>query len=196
MTAPSCSFMRITILSGIITSSMGCVTPALARSTRGQKSREQAADASTTGIPRVADGWQKKWVEQLESEKFDEGWALFSEGGWSDTGQVMLLGTQDKSRFLLLVSTPNARAKAEERPFAKSQWDTLAPVIERAVELSDVDEPMFDGLIYEYVHLKRDSQGQLKQAKRLYIKATGRIPHKDHDALIKALQGLQDNTSR
>ena len=171
---------------------LGCVTPALAKAKRGRTPTGDHGEIPMTGTARVASSWQEKLVERLGDEKWDEAWGLFSEGGWSDAGQVMILASADRSKSLLLVVSPNAKDKAAERALVKSKLDALSPTFERAASLADVNEEMFDGLIYEYVHLKRDPEKRLKEDKRVYIKATGRIPHKDHEALVKAFQELKD----
>jgi len=174
---------------------MGCVTSALAKGGKGRKSSEAESVPPTNTGARVGGLWQKRLIERLETEKLDEAWGVFSEGGWSDVGQVMLLASKDKSKFLLLTVKPNDREKSGTKAFSKSQWDTLGPVIENASTLGDIDEQMFDGLIYEYVHFTRDPNGQVKVAKRVYIKSTGREPHKDHDALVKAFFDLRGEAS-
>jgi hypothetical protein len=167
------------------------VTSALAKGGKGRKSSEPESMPPSNEGARVGGLWQKRLIERLEAEKLDEAWGVFSEGGWSDVGQVMLLANKNKSKFLLLTVKPNDREKSDSKAFTKGQWDTLWPVIDKASSLGDIDEQMFDGLIYEYVHFTRDANGQVKAAKRVYIKSTGREPHKDHDALVKAFFDLR-----
>jgi hypothetical protein len=170
---------------------VGCVTPALAKAKGGRTSTGEHAEIPMTGTARVAGSWQEKLIERLNGEKWDEAWGLFSEGGWSDAGQVMLLASADRSRSLLLIVSPNAKDKAAEKSLSKTKLDSLTSTFERAASLADVNEDMFDGLIYEYVHLKRDPEKRLKEGKRVYIKATGRIPHKEHEALVKTFEELK-----
>lgn len=190
-TAPYC----LAIIATLLTLHVGCVTSALAKGGKGRKTSEPETIPPAKDGARVGGFWQKRLVERLETEKLDDAWGVFSEGGWSDVGQVMLLASKDKSKFILMTVKPNDREKSDTKAFVKSQWDTLVPVIEKASTLGDIDEQMFDGLIYEYVHFTRDPSGQIKVAKRVYIKSTGREPHKDHDALVKAFFDLRGEAS-
>lgn len=170
---------------------VGCVTPALAKGGKNRKAAEPERPLPAMEGARVGGHWQKKLIDRLGSEKFDEAWGMFSEGGWSDVGQVMLLTNNNRDKFVLLTVKPNEKEGFDTKAFSKNQWENLAKFIEKAATLGDIDEPMFDGLVYEYVHFKRDPEGKISLTKRVYIKSTGRVPHIDHDALVKAFFDLQ-----
>jgi hypothetical protein len=181
----------VAVIATALSLHVGCVTPALAKGGKNRKAEGNDSQPPAMEGARVGGRWQKQLIDRLKSEKFDEAWGMFSEGGWSDVGQVMLLANGSRDKFVLLTVKPNEKEGFDTKAFSKNQWESLSKFIEKSATLGDIDEPMFDGLVYEYVHLRRDAEGKVTLAKRVYIKSTGREPHQDHDALVKAFFDLR-----
>lgn len=160
---------------------------------------EQASAQTKTAVEtaaerdmRVQPVWQSRMLEELrqKSDKYNEAWGLFSEGGWSDTGQILIFANADRSQTRLVTSAPNKREINRDRALTSAEWQAIESQIKTFATLADVNETMFDGIVYEFVYARLED-GQSKVAKRLFIKQTGSKPHPEHDALIQALQALQ-----
>lgn len=141
---------------------------------------------------RVQPAWQTRMLKELEAggDAFVEAWGLFSEGGWSDAGQVVVLANADRSRTRLLVGSPNRAEVATDRALTPAEWQTLEPQTKAAVGLEDVNESVFDGIVFELVHAKRDG-ATVTVVERLFVKQSGSKPHPQHDALVNAFQALR-----
>jgi hypothetical protein len=171
-------------------------------STKGSQQKKEApepipaAAAPVTAKERdarVQPAWQARMLKELETgggASFVEAWGLFSEGGWSDAGQVVVLANADRSRTRLLVGSPNRAEVATDRALTAAEWQTLEPQTKAAVGLDDVNESVFDGIVFELVHARRDG-ATAKVVDRLFVKQSGSKPHPQHDALVNAFQALR-----
>lgn len=166
-------------------------------STSTSTANETSAKPSQAGASdhRVQPDSQERMLTLLASNKdgLTEAWALFSEGGWSDVGQVIVLASADRRKLRLIATANNAQdlVGSTQRDLKKQEWQKLEQHLRTAKNLADINETMFDGLIFEFVHAKRDHKGQSKITERVYIKQTGNTPHPEHDALINSFQTLR-----
>ena len=152
----------------------------------------QNVSTTTERDARVQPGWQSRMFEELapQGDAFVEVWGLFSEGGWSDAGQIIILANPDRSQSRLMIVAPNKRDVSRDRILTKEEWRSLEPHLKTASTLADINETVFDGIVFELVHAKQvGSQSQL--IKRLFIKQAGNKTHPDHDALLNAFQALK-----
>jgi hypothetical protein len=150
-----------------------------------------AADAKTDG-GRVAVEWQQKLVDRLKGDaKATLAYGVFSEGGWADAGQVMIVTAAGGAGAQLVVVDPNKKEPAVDRPLTAAEWQALAPQLDGAAALADVDVQGFDHQIFEYVALKREADGRVVVADRLYVSNPGSKKFPAQDALIAAFQALR-----
>lgn len=178
--------------------------PTLATSTTATTGTT-ATNSSTTPTapdaakhPQVQADWQERMLKLLANNKdgLTQAWGLFSEGGWSNVGQVIVLASPDGRKRRLITGAPNAEdlVGGSERELKAGEWQKIERQIQAAQKLPNINETMFDGLIFEFVSAKRERSSQTKITHRLYIKQTGNTPHPAHDALINAFQALRQPT--
>lgn len=179
---------------GLMTA-MGKAAPATATSSQSPSVSGAPKPPTSTPGPRVAAGIQETVLQELGQGPWDEAWGLFSTGGWSDVGQVIVFAVKDGTRAELRVIKPNDTALESQAILDRKTLKKLKKEFAKAASLKDVDEDMFDGLIFEYIHVVRDGAAGLKLVKRLYYKSNGREPHPVHETLIKTLSDLKNKKS-
>lgn len=172
----------------IVTAACGCIT----NSQNVQGSSEVGIKEPAKAVlaqSRVKADFQKKMLEQFKAEKkFTAAYGLFSEGGWGDAGQIWVLTNADFSETKVLRAAPNKEAAAEIT--AKSSAVAhLKETLAASSDLKNVEETMFDGLIYEYSALKK-SGADITASATVYIKSTDLTKHPRHNDLISAFASL------
>lgn len=181
---------------GILMSACGCILgsgpektatePAAAGATSAAAKPAEKSDA------RVGAQWQKDMLTKLESDPagFSEAFGLFSEGGWADAGQVMVLVTADKKALKLNLVPANGKAIVGDRALTSPELKTIEAAAKTAQSLSDIDIESFDGLIFEYVHAIK-TNGKATVDKRFFVRNPGVKAMPDHDKVINAFQELR-----
>lgn len=151
-----------------------------------------AASPSAPRGAEVAIKWQDHMLAELNrSTGMTEAWGVFSEGGWSNAGQVMVLFNADRTTRRLLIVPSNKAAVSVDRSLTDSELSALADACKDAESLADVDIPSFDGLIFEIVHVVRDADGKASVKKRILLRNPGAKPTPAHDAVVAAFQALK-----
>ena len=108
---------------------------------------------------RVAPQWQEWTIKQLQSGNFEEGWGIYSYGGWSDAGQTIILQRAAPHHATkLIVGKLNSQDVDFEREIPQKEFKKLEARLRKINELKDVDVTMFDGIIYEFVAYKKPLQ--------------------------------------
>jgi len=135
----------------------------------------------------VALVWQKKFVEKIDSSDAIEGYGLFSSGGWSDAGQVMVF----KSASGYLVEKVGVGGKEVKKQFTLSdkQSAEFAKTIDDSKDLKSINVNAMDNIVYEFVHWKKASGGA-KIVKRLFVNNPDTQPMPQHEKLIQLFKGL------
>lgn len=150
--------------------------------------------------PRVAPFWQSTMLSRLAVSGLNEAFGLFSEGGWSDAGQVIILASADRKQMTLIIGKPNQKEIALERSLTSEEISKLQKPLSDIDSLGDVDIPMFDGLIYEIVHAKNptnttaDKRATVKPqvVTRVFYRNPGtRKTFPAHDSFIASFQILR-----
>ncbi len=145
---------------------------------------------------RVAPYWQQVMTGRMDSGGFDEAWGVFSYGGWSDAGQMMLLhNIKNPEKALLIVGKPNRQEIDFERSIDLQELKTLIPKLDGIKKLEDVDLPMFDGLVFEMAYAQRVAASGKPKAtivKRVYYKNPGtKQKFPGHDEILELAQKLK-----
>lgn len=104
----------------------------------------------------------------MKSKDYYQGYALFSYGGWSNEGQIMILCYKDSSGDIIYV-IPNSKKELASQKFTKSSLDKLRTSL-AVGKLNDFKPKVFDGIEYEYVHAIRTSATALDVETRVYMK--------------------------
>lgn len=160
----------------------------------------KSASESQAAAHRVAPAWQQRLAAELaEADAFADAYGLFSEGGWSDGGQTLVVVAPGGKSAILRTSAPNktlasgALAWDQERVLDAAELARIQNAANLAAGLADVDETGFDGMVYEFVHWQPKAGGaampQVK--KRLFIKSMGKKPWPEHRLLIDAFHSLR-----
>lgn len=189
------------VCAAILSSACGCIlgqgeTDSQAKTQEPAKpvaAPAASADAQVKDEGRVRADWQAKMTNLLETQGagYSDAWGLFSEGGWSDNGQVIVLATQDRSLVKVFTAGPGKKTFDGEHSLTKADFKKIDEATKGADKLEDIDIEMMDGLIYEFVHQSRGSNGKAKTEDRLYIKNPGSKAMPDHQKLIDAFQSLR-----
>lgn len=171
----------------LLTSACGCITDSAASApvipTRA------TADAKKQDEARVAAAWQDKMLAMLAKDSAAiDAYGLFSEGGWSDAGQVIVLVGGGAPR--LAVADSNRQEVSRERPLTDAEWKALSPQIAASAKLADVDVQGFDHLTWEFVHAHKDGE-KVTVADRVFISNPGVKEIPEHDALVAAFQAFR-----
>lgn len=187
---------------GILSSACGCIMG----QSEAQTTPKTAETPATNPAPAVGKStaekaeekhvrldWQEKMLNLIENQGagYADGWGLFSEGGWSDNGQVIVLATTDRSLVKVFTAGPGKKTFDGEHALTKADFEKIEGVTKNADKLEDIDIDMMDGLIYEYVHAVRSQNGKARVVDRLYVKNPGSKPMPEHQKLIDAFQALR-----
>lgn len=141
----------------------------------------------------VAEKWQKYAYSEYQKLDAYEAFAVFSQGGWADAGQFFLFRTQ-KSNVLQVV--PMAKPKVEaEKNLSSQEWAVLEKVFAKADQLSSIKNDSFDGIVFEYWHVKGKAPS-VKTINRFYIKSGHNKPTADHDELVQLTQKYIKGTDK
>lgn len=177
------------LLAAISTAACGCITNS--QSVQGSApeigTKESSKELLTKS--RVKVDFQKKMLAQLAAEKqYIAAYGLFSEGGWSDAGQIWVLTNEDFTDVKILRAAPNKESTLEIKA-QKTAVEALKEVLKSSMELKNVEETMFDGLIYEFTALKKIG-ADISVSATVYIKSTDLTKHPKHNQLISAFSVL------
>src|SRR5262249_54254310 len=135
--------------------------------------------------------WQDKLRDMLAGSTATEAWGLFSSGGWSDAGQVMVLMAKDNQAPHLAVVPPAKKAISGERELTGAETEAVSAAVKKAAGLQDVNEQVFDTIEFELVHMGKGADGKPEVTQRVYVRQSGNVPHPEHDAVIQAFQKLR-----
>lgn len=183
---------------GILSSACGCIMGQSDAQTTPKADAPAPAPAPVKAAPkeeprRVRQDWQDKMTNLMESQGagYADGWGLFSEGGWSDNGQVIVLATTDRSLVKVFTAGPGKKTFDGERALTKAELEKILAVTKDTEKLEDIDIEMMDGLIYEFVHSVRQANGKAQVVDRIYIKNPGSKEMPGHQKLIDAFQSFR-----
>ena len=147
-------------------------------------SAEQTASQAEQAAPQTSSTWkvndsrqariQKEMQESffakiMKSKDYDEGYALFSYGGWSNDGQILILCKADNSGDIIYIA-PNTTKELTAHNFTKTNLEQLRAELTQAATLNDFTPKVFDGIEYEYVHAIKQDNNNLDIKSRLYMK--------------------------
>ena len=105
----------------------------------------------------------------MKSKDYNEGYALFSYGGWSNEGQVLILCKADNSGDIIYI-VPNTTKELTAHSFTKTNLEQLRADLKGADSLNDFTPKVFDGIEYEYVHAIKQDNNNLNVKTRIYMK--------------------------
>jgi hypothetical protein len=129
--------------------------PAISASPENTAPKKSPAPSDTSKA-RVAPFWQEFTIKQFKAGNFDEGWGIFSYGGWSDAGQVIVLSSKTPGISpKLIIGKANSQEVEFERNLGPGEFGPLKQRLKKISTFSDVDLNMFDGLVYEFVVFKK-----------------------------------------
>jgi len=157
----------------------------------GDSTSAGAGQAKPGGKPRVAVQWQERMEQLLSSRpKGSDAYGLFSEGGWADAGQIMIFGVSDDGHLALV--DPAAAEITLERAMKPAEFAAIREATTAGEKLETLEKQAFDGLRFEYVHLRKTGSGSAEVVKRVFMNNPGAEPiSKPHNDLIDAFQTLR-----
>jgi hypothetical protein len=136
----------------------------------------------------VAMVWQKKFFLDIETSKSEEGFALFTSGGWADQGQYLILLKDGKATYKRV--NPGSKKINSTKLLSQSRFSNLNGLFTESSSLGDIDIKAMDGLVYEYVHVK-NSEGTVRAVKRIYINNPDMQKMPKHQSLIDSFKNLE-----
>lgn len=159
----------------IFTTSTGCID-------LFSSSSPKAMDVEIDYKPRISKEWHKYFLSKLsEDTSITQGWALFSYGGWSNDGQVMLF--EKEGKLLIEYADKGLRVSAKNEIIRKEGDLSELAGISEYENLNHVDEAIFDSLNFEYLSVKSGSSKPV----HVFIRAADFSKHPKHQALIKIM---------
>lgn len=182
-----------------------CVFLAACGSALGSGVRTNTVDNETpkksgakTDEGRVALQWQERMLKELANGPYVTAYGLFSEGGWSNAGQTMILrgkeanATSEPITKMLIVGN-NRQDIGAERILTVAEAKALTEQAAIARTLDDVDFEAYDSLNYEYVEAAKDDSG-VHVVKRVYVRnpLPDQHPMPKHEALIKTIESIRN----
>ena len=173
----------------VLASACGCIT-----GNGAAKQKSVASDPKQKSVvsdARVKPVWQDFLIKTVKDTGGDdtEGFGLFSEGGWSDAGQVMIIVAKDKAPRLLVVQTGHPKVDID-RALTAAEWGSLKPVLSDSKSLETIDVEAFDALTFELAHAVMSKEGAVID-RRVYYRNPGKKPSAAHEAFINAFQALK-----
>ena len=180
----------------LLVSACGCIigsSPEKAAQEKEPAAAEKEKNKDKEKGAQVAGFWQEKMLKALESDQsgYADAWGLFSEGGWADAGQVIILADKDRKQLRLLTVKPGGKDYTQDRKLRPEEFERVMAQAKNAAALADVDVVSFDGVVFEYVHAGKGDQGKAKVDKRLFVRNPGTKSVPEHDALIAVFQDLR-----
>ena len=119
---------------------------------------------------RIQEDMQESFFAKImKSKDYDEGYALFSYGGWSNEGQILILCKANDSGDIIYIA-PNTTKELTAHSFTKTNLEQLRTDLKEADSLNDFVPKVFDGIEYEYVHVIKQDNSNLNVKARLYMK--------------------------
>lgn len=120
------------------------------------------------GRPRIQSKLQYEFLNKiLQTDDYQEGFALFSYSGWSDRGQVMIF--RKKSDADVSYYRPNTRNNPQQKTIVLAELNNfVGNLIDD--DLHDFLPKVYDGIEYEYVHARKTAKMQVEVVTRVYMK--------------------------
>ena len=121
------------------------------------------------GKARIQIAMQESFFAKImKSKDYNEGYALFSYGGWSNEGQTMILCKQDDSGDVIYIAA-NTTKELTSHSFTQASLKRLRIRL-KIGNLQDFTPKVFDGIEYEYVHAVKRNDSNLDIKTRIYMK--------------------------
>jgi len=154
----------------------------------------QLLDAGFKMNPNIQQEWQQTFLNQFKKDsKATYAVGLFTAGGWSNAGQLMIMD-QGGDSLRLLFASPGLNANEIDRLQLTSipRKEVDFNYIEKAMKLEPLDQVSFDNLRWEVVFLKRVPTilGDTIKIFSLYINTTEREKYLGHNKLLATLEKL------
>jgi hypothetical protein len=169
----------------------GCVEK-MALGSSGEKEIAQlkgsAPELQTQKVsePQLQQDWQRDFltVFHKQGQDWQFAYALFTSGGWSNDGQILIFGAPGKGGKIMY-GAPNSKAIDSELTIPAGDFDGLAAKLKDFSSLSDLETGVMDGIQYEYVSAERNKSGEIKIIKRVYMNNPGiGKPAPEHSQLV------------
>jgi hypothetical protein len=137
--------------------------------------------------PQLQKEWQEKFLELFNKQPKTQkvAFALFSYGGWSNDGQVLLFGEEGKGG-VSMYAKPGSKEVDITKNLTAAEFDSFTANSKNFQNLADVDTGVMDGLQFEYVRAVKDDKGQIKVIQRVFMNNPGiGKPAPQHTDLVK-----------
>jgi hypothetical protein len=177
-----------TLLLSVITA-CGCISESIqaagAQAPVGSQV-DKKADAKVKE-PQIQREWQNKFIElfRKDQSKHKVAIALFSYGGWSNDGQVLIFGDDSKGGTAMYAK-PGSKDVDTTKDLTAVEFDSFAANSKKFENLPDVDNGVMDGLEFEFVKAVRDEKGDIKVIQRVFMNNPGvGKPAPLHEELVK-----------
>lgn len=188
------SFVRFCSMTmmGVLLLSCGCIL-SLGKGAKDRtgdpdgKPIETPAASSPADAARVQAEWQKKAIDLFAKSDAVEFWGLFSHAGWADQGQTIVFSKDAKKGPGQVFSVQTDGKSFETKPALEGDaWTKFAAGVQNGDTYGDYDVASFDGIVYEYVHLHKDSDSKIGTVKRVLMSSLylGRKTEK-YEALVE-----------
>jgi hypothetical protein len=170
----------------------GCITGQSAEQQKTSPEKSQPTVKENDDAGRVMVKWQGLFLDDVQKSNATEAWALFTEGGWADQGQIMVL-VDAKGSAKAIEVIPGGKNKEAPRALNASKWKSAEAALLKGEKLPDLVKHAYDQLSYEIVHVRKDKSGQVSVTERVLIDSAALDPkgHADYRALLAAFGSLK-----
>lgn len=139
---------------------------------------------------KVRQDFAREALGELSGRKnWQTAYVLLSESGMKDRGQHMVLVDAQNQWNYRWWDKPLLNT-AKERPLTAAESNSLKQAFSEASSLTDLAEPSFDGVAFEYWVLEHEGD-TITAKQRVYMKNPGVADDKRYDKLVMSVLNLQ-----
>lgn len=164
-----------------ITGLFGCVQAM----SSGTQQTEQDPDRALANLGKVRADVQYSVFKRFRASPAAEAWILVTEAGFADRGQTFIFKTGSSAQYFYIPTRETEPKPSVE--IKSASFSNFEKVAATSLALQDLKKPVFDGMRYEYIYLKKDAQGNPVIQKRLFIMSPGlNEPEPQYTALVES----------
>lgn len=134
---------------------------------------------------KVRPDFQRHLIHTAWLDGAAEAWGLFSEAGYVNAGQYMIYRLDDQSGRREWAKRNQNKIQGPDS-IDKKRLENFQSRVQHASALKTYNPPSFDGLRYEFLHIKINRRGETTVVKRLYMNNPPHAADDKYQTLISA----------
>jgi hypothetical protein len=152
--------------------------------TQETKNTSLTAVSENNEPQKIQEAFQAEFIRQLsKAGSKAEGWALFSDSGMGHNGQRWMIKSQTSKKIsVIFCLIKQGETACKSKPIATAQFQKILPHLTTGDGLPHILPPSFDGINFEYLHVKNASP----DTHRVVFKSSATVFPEAYENLIKA----------